>query len=546
MKLTCVCILLLTLISCKESRSKNAVINNDLPTKSKIARNRDAATATTTSRIWKMSGRSNSRMSKLDLVSLKKLLNQIADKRYSDDNKTEFELAIGELALRDPEAAMAYFIPQNMRPTEPGFAFVVSLLAETSPDLLKDWLKNDLNNGPLGVRAECLRIALQGLANMDPASALDFYKQGKWDNAGKSDAINSIFLCWARKSTEEAKIAALKSFSGADLDRALYNIILVAKSADPKSAMDLTKEIKDYSSRERAVGMIFSSWIESDPDFALKQLKTFSEPELQTLLMSDLSGGIDKSLISKIVANDPDQIVDLLQKIVPSSANEDLFRCAVLALSSTSQDKVVDLLNSLPESRLKLSLIGTRFSALAREYPSAVADQIKMLTDDASKMEAYRAIGGISNATNYESILASVGELTDVQRGEFIAAAISGISSSDPKMAANMLTGDSIHINDERRKGLLTTVAIMLARNDPSYADNWMANLPEDQQPSVMKGIAEEMAKKDIKGLSERLAGAPKNRTWAAGVRVLISNLQSSDPVMAKSWQDSLDSHNIK
>ena len=545
MKAACVCILFFAVISCKEGGSKNAVNNNDLPPKTKVAKNRVTNTATT-SQVWKRSGRSDSRMSKLDLGSLKKLLDEIASKRYSDSEKSEFELAIGELASRDPEAAMAYYIPQNMRPTEPGFAFVVSLLAETSPDLLKDWLKNDLQNGPLGVRAECLRIALEGLANVDSASALDFYKQGKWDNAGKSDAINSIFLCWARKSTEEAKIAALKSFSGEDLDRALYNIILVAKSADPKSAMDLTKEITDYSSRGQAVSMIFSSWMESDPDFALKQLKVFDTPELQNLLISGLSGGVESSLVHKLAVNYPGQFIDLLQTLVPSSANEILFRSAVLSLSPKSPDSIIGLLESLPESSLKGSLIGTHFSVLARESPSAVVNQIGKIKNEASKMEAYKAIGEITNASNYESFLASVGELTERQKREFMAAAIPGISRSDPKMAADMLTRNEIPINDERRSQLLTTVALKLAGSDASYADKWMKDLPEDQQPFAMRGIAEEMARRDIKKLSENLVGAPRNENWKAGVRVLISNLWSSDPVMAKSWQESLDAQEIK
>jgi hypothetical protein len=546
MKVTYVPIIVLALIGCDGGSRNNETDSNDAPAVTKKSKTRSTPSPSTVSEVWRRWGRLDSRLTSLDRASLDRLLNQITDQRYSDEKGAEFEIAIGELASRDPEAALAYFIPQKMRPTEPGFAFVASLLAETAPDLLKDWLQNELKSAPLGVRAECRRIGLQGLAAVNPQSALDFFNQGEWDQAGKSDAINSLFLSWARKSTTIALEAAEKSFTGEDLDRALYNIILVAKTKDPEAALEMAVKIGDSSSRGVATGSIFSSWMDSDPHAALERLKTISGPDLQTVLMSDLSGGVERSVVGKLVINSPDQFISLLQTIVPSSANEDLFKSAVLALSPTSPDKVVDLLDSLPEGSLKKSLIGVQFSALAREHPGSVAGQIGMITDEAAKIEAYRAIGRISNANNYESVLASCGEVTDEQRREFIAAAIPGISMSDPKAAADMLIRNGIFINGEESGRLLTTVAMKLASSDLTYAEKWLNDLPEDQQPLVMKGIAEEMARTDIKKLSERLAGAPRNKNWEAGVKVLISNLQSSDPVMAKSWQESLDAQKIK
>ena len=57
--------------------------------------------------------------------------------------------------------------------------------------------------------------------------------------------------------------------------------------------------------------------------------------------------------------------------------------------------------------------------------------------------------------------------------------------------------------------------------------------------------MAREMVKSDVPGLVNTLTDSPKDEAWAAGVRVLIDDLKSSDPESAKSWQDLLDNSGI-
>jgi hypothetical protein len=544
MRAILVCSLSVTLIGCKDNPQKKADVDFENK-KTKAALNRTSFSDSKISHVWKKWGRTELRKSNLNRASLDQLLQEIGDKRYSEDLSGEFELLIGELASRDPQAAMAYFNPKKMRAYEPGFVFVASLLAETDPEILKDWLKNELNNGPLMVRAECLRLALLGLASEDPVSALDFYAKGNWDAAGKSDAIQSIFMTWAKKSIVESEAAAKNAFIGEDLDKALYSILLVAKTSDPKLAIRLASQIGATSSREDAICSVLSSWIDSDPMRAIEQLKTFSSSELQGVLMSGLSADSDKGLLNKLVSNNPDQLVDLLHTLVASTGNAELFRNAVFALSPSNPEKVVELLKTLPQGDLKMDLVATQFSVLARDSPTGAVAQVSQLSDEASKIQAYRAIGSSVTAFNYEVTLAAAGELSDSQRKAFMATAIPSISFTDPIKAVAMLARNEIPTDDKRRGEILTKVAVNLANSDLAGADQWMKSLPESQQPFVMKGIAKELAKKDVKALSERLARMRMDASWAAGVKVLIANIKSSDPAMAKTWQDALSAQKM-
>lgn len=344
----------------------------------------------------------------------------------------------------------------------------------------------------------------------------------------------------------EALAAAEKSLTGKDLDSALYNILIVEKVKNPEAAMGIASKIGDPTSRADAIGSIVSSWMELDPDSAVNRLKSFSGPDLQKILMLDLSTDIEKSVLNKMARRDPIQLISLIQKLVPSNSNEDIFKSAVFTLSNHSPDQVAGLLETLPEGDLKKSLRVTELSVLFRENPDAIVGRINDLKDEASRIEAYKAVGGMTNAENYNIALSALGELTATQKNAFIAEAIPRVAETDSVKAAEILAQSEIPGGDNRRNQLITTVASGLARDNPSYADGWMYNLPEDQQVFAMKGIAEAIARKDIRALSEKLAVFPKGKNWTAGVTVLIENLKSSDPAMAKSWQDALDVEKTK
>jgi hypothetical protein len=529
----------LAIVGCKNEKLEGAAGGESKSHKSKTKRTFQHPSDL--DQLWKSWGLADKRRNDLDRESIEQNLKDLSNKRYSPDRRLEFELMIGELASRDPEAALAYFVPEKMRVDEPGFMFVASLLAKTAPDILKKWLEDNLKNGSLDARTRCLSSALEAMANTDAASTWEFYSKGEWNGAGTISVTQSLFQAWARQSYVNAELAAERAFKGEDYDSVIYSILTIVKSSDPEAAMKMALKIGGNAGRANAFYSTISTWLDLNPDAAMERLKSFSAPELQAVLNSGFSGITEWSIVDKLARSDSNKLISLIQTLVPSASNEKIFDETVLALSTHSPDRVNEFLDTLPDGELKTRLFTTQITTLIRENPNAIAEQIIKLKDENSKLEAYRIIGDMANAESYEATLSAVGRLSDLQKTTFIAAALPRVSQTAPKKAAAMLTANEIPIEDNRRNGLISTVAIDLARDDLSYAEQWMKSLPDDQQPFAMRGIAESIARKDIKDLSEKLAGMERDKNWAAGVNVLIENIKSSDPAMAKSWQDALD-----
>lgn len=95
-------------------------------------------------------------------------------------------------------------------------------------------------------------------------------------------------------------------------------------------------------------------------------------------------------------------------------------------------------------------------------------------------------------------------------------------------------------LDDSAANSALNTIGSRLADDDPARAREWMADLPEQQQPAAMRGFASRMVKADPLGFADMLASGPRNETWAAGVRVLVDELRASDREAAKQWEEQL------
>ena len=180
------------------------------------------------------------------------------------------------------------------------------------------------------------------------------------------------------------------------------------------------------------------------------------------------------------------------------------------------------------------------------ENAIGAAGQVAMLTDDASRIEAYRAIGAATRSEDFDSLFGLIGSLPEKHRNSFIVAAIPSLANDDPKKAAQLLEGGKLLLNELSRNRLVAEVAIKLANSDPSYATHWMDRLPQEQQPYAMEGVARQMANYDLQGLSDRLAQSPRDKKWAAGVKVLIESIRASDPEMSESWQNALNTSGFK
>ncbi|WP_193212932.1 hypothetical protein [Luteolibacter marinus] len=487
--------------------------------------------------VWKRWRYQRDDYANLSRAQLDELINRSFDLRYTAEGKRDYEMALGELASRDPNSALAYFDPKQMRRSEPGFKFVANILAETSPGTLKIWLQDNIKEAQKEVRDSTLIAALGSLGNSDLDATLEFYSKTDWGNTARADIVDAIFLNAGANSPEKAEVFASSRLKGTELDRARYNISVRAIQRNPSASMEIALKISDPTLRETAFGHSVSALMDRDPAEAFSTFEKLSSADVQSLLASNVSNNGGTSLVKKLIAADPDKLIHLLNGMVLSDSVEPLFEETISSLSVTDPEKSLELLGSIPDGEMKHRIIKSRFKTIATENPSAAILEIVETTDRSLKLKGFEALGEITTPHNIESIATELGQIDTEEKDSFYSSAISSIARTEPKMAAELIMGSNLNLESPSSADLIASVASSVARLDLEYADAWMQRLPENRQPNAMHGIATQMAASSVTELSNRLSSMERGRAWAEGVKVLINSIKASDPDAANLWQ---------
>jgi hypothetical protein len=445
-------------------------------------------------------------------------------------------MALRELALRSPEEALARLDPGKTREMVAATIGTAHVIAKSNPDLLKEWIRKGLESCPPDSRGIFLESGLQGLSSVDAAGAFAFCSQLKLDPTASADAISAIFGNYGRQDPAGAQSAAGGTFSGRELDSALRHIALGASDNSPEVALDIALKITNASGRNDALGILLDSWIGKDAAAATEKLKSL-DPKIA---QASLSGR--PSIVTALARKSPEDLTTILGGIVATGSNQAIFDTAVRALSINSPEHAFALIDSMPEGEVKSRLVATRFSVLAQSNPSQALKMAADLSDENARTKAYGSIAAIAGAQGLDATLKLAESLPSEDGQRFLQEAMPSVIAKDPKVAADFLADPAnLARLDAARKGeIIPQLAARLAGGDPAQAKEWLASLPAEDQPRAMEGIAREMARSDIRELSEMLGSAPKDRNWEAGVRELIRQIQESDREMAKQWQDAL------
>lgn len=481
-------------------------------------------------------------LSGLSDEELTAMLDSIASARKDGRNRENFVLAIRELARRDPDAALAFFVPKDISNEETGFREVADMLAAAHPDHLSGWL--DTHYGELDKSAQvfCLNAALIGLSsNSRPDAALALYDKMDFPPSMKAEFVMSIFSYYGGQDGPAAEKAARERFSGMQLNHALATIASSLSVKDPAAAFDMASRLTDPTFKADSLDSSLRSWMNVDKAAAIAKLGSLDPKDLQTVLDTTIIS--TDSLITQLAKSDPKALGDLVGKIVATSANLPVLEAAVTALSKNHPDEAAALVDSIPEGPVKSQLVAKQISSLASTDPLSAVDQAAALKNGDARNKAYNSIARITGETSLEATLQAAERLPEADQARFVATAFPEIASRDPKKAAEFLL-DSPYVAKLDARGLgeafHTAGQRLIMLGDASYAREWYGRLPEDRQPDAMRGMAGSMIKTDIMGLSDMLAGLPAGKARDAGVWVLIHELRNSDPQMAGKWEASL------
>lgn len=464
------------------------------------------------------------------------LLEKVGENRNINPDRAIFTHAIIELANRSPETVMSWFPPEKIGEDEPGARSVMGILAKSRPDILRDWLSNDLSNAEKTVRLSVLVMGIESLGSADPISALAFSKTLPPGAINNPSVILGIFSHYGRISPEEATAAAKANYQGHDLNYALYNIAGVID--DPQDRMKLASQISDLQNRGNLFAGSLSQLLTTDREVALRNLAELNPQDLQATLSSDL--GSSDSLLKRLCSSDADAVTKLLNRVAASSSTEPLFIAAVEGLTIANPDQAMELIASIPEGQMKEKMLDSQFRALAQNNPAIAIDQALKLPEGDSRNRAYASIGQVSGELGFDNVVAMANTMKPSDQEAFFTTALIPSITNDPKTAAEFLKEKNLSLKGRGGQQMMEVLGSSLSIADPSYASEWIAGLPLHQQSGAMTGIANQMSQWDIVRLGLLLGSFPENESWAIGVRILVDNIKDSDPETAKTWREQL------
>jgi len=537
LKLSARGLVFLTLAGCDDKAADSANAPGQRPTKASV-RTVTSSTDARVDSLWTRWEKSRSAVADLSLPDLLAMIERTRKLRYSSAG-AEYEAALAELASRDPKAALALLDPKDMRIDEPGFHFVAGIIAELDPAALQDWLKGPLQAGNRDTRSYFLAGGLSVLARKDLASAIDFLKSNEWKGMATSGMVNEMFLgFWSDDPAGAERIAAEK-LTGEELDMARYNIAIGAR--DPRLMMEIALKLNDPRNKGYLLGSALSKLLDSDEAGTIALMKSLDGKDLQGALLATTGPGTPDSPVLKLARSNPAYLQEILGGMVITRTNSPLFIAAVESLAIDRPEDVGKLLVSIPDGPLKEDLLYVNIQTLAGDDPGRAAAEAAKMKEGANKEAAYRAIGYAVTPETLDEFARSLGNLPDADRKSLYSGAISRIASTNPKDAAERIADPQTPLSQKDGKDLSVTVGSKLQAEDIAYADEWISRLPKDRQTSAMYGLSTSMAKTDVEGLARKLTAMEKqDHIWVTGVRVLITNIEASDPEMAKSWKDAI------
>ena len=466
------------------------------------------------------------------------LLEELSDSRDSPQDRAVFEVAIKELANRDPSKALSFYSSAKMMESSSVFGDVAEIAGRIDKDALSRWIRDSLGKCPAAMKGIYTNSAYYGLSLSDPQGAMDSFLGRKMDPASLFSAVQGTFYNFGIKDPAAAQAAAVKNLKGENLQVALYCIALGAAKADPKQGLDVALQIKDPETKGKALASIMNSWLESDPDAFGEKLNSFEAKDLQFVLRNE--SGDPSSHTARLAKSNPELLFSTLEKMILTNESKPIFAEASRALFLTQPDRVMGLITTMPEGRAKTDLLVSTYNGWAEKDASGALGSALRLQNQADQMEVLRGLGDRVGSEGLAATLKLSESLSPILQQMILVEAFPGIASRDIQEAADLLAdpkGAASQIMDKQRQVMVADVAERMAGSDTESASLWATKLPESDRPSVMEGIANKMVKSDIEGLADMLGKLPRDKTWEAGAKVLVQTLKGTDVEMAKEWE---------
>ncbi|YCM46980.1 hypothetical protein V2O64_24360 (plasmid) [Verrucomicrobiaceae bacterium 227] len=486
-------------------------------------------------------------VSEMDMAEILILINEMRREEGNISHLESYLALVKELARRDPEAALKLFNVSEIRRGEKGWPEVANEIAATDPERLQDWLLNELPRADRSAHLGFLSSGVVALLHqVSPEKALEFSL--KTDRTILSEAIIAqlVFGHYGKMDPRGAEAAALQFFSGIGRDLALFYTAQGSIGTDDSHVRGIIEKIAEGNLRDQLMFDQFRHAAGENLQTTLGQLKELTPVKLAAILRQDdpLRLGGNGELSMKIATSSPTELVSLMKQITVSGGNHEVFARAISALVTAENGAyALELISSMPEGGLRDGLYGDYIRAILKTDPDSALTQIEKIPDGAGRSQAYRQIAEtMSGRTGLQDTMkTAMLKIPESYRGEYLGAAMPSFVERSPEEVREFLgTNQAGSLSPEDRKTTIENLGFKITSQNVDSGAEWLGDLPDQDQPAAMKGIASQLVKSDPERLVNLLSELPKDQTWESGVRVVVSDLKNSDPATAKEWESAL------
>lgn len=355
--------------------------------------------------------------------------------------------------------------------------------------------------------------------------------------AAHGDTMVSIYFGALKgKSPEEtAELLGSLKLQGKQKDLAVASIGFASIREDPEYALEMLSQA-DPRLVGSAYGSLLTQWLDSDPKRAVEVLAGFTSAQLQAAL-------INQQFVNKLGAQSKEVLLSVIGSITLTASTAPSFEKLVGALATKDRQEAERVIAQLPQSPVRDGLVRNLWAGVEVDTSSAA-------------LNALSAADSSSGAAAAGALLSTLQKVSDAEAATFVNSApaeyqsalsaqlISNVNSRSAEDAAAMLKSSiSKGQLSGQDVGVAEQVLVKAANGNLERAQSLADELPEVALPSAYAGLMAVWSHSDPAKAAEWLDSLAAGPARDAAARVLVRELEPTDPALAAKWKATIGSN---
>lgn len=460
-------------------------------------------------------------------------LSQIVKERSSSQEANDIIYvwrALTSLFQKNPKLSLDLFAKTNGLPGGAGISFW-EFSIKSNKDAVTSWLAS----ADFVKSRQIVEPLMKALGRSDPESAILLINQ-QTDSNLLPVMVRLLFADFSGGLEKSFQLVG-KLPEGLRNDAFLAIALRNSRKA-PKDAIEALGKVDGGPLLETnaAYKLVFENLFKQDPAFALETMGNLNSSNLQSVLSV-------KTSLSKAIETNPDAVILLMDKIVMTSANGEIFKSASFALAQSDPAKAFNWVVGFPHSAIGKEMLSTTVKIWGEQNPLDAASAIESLPSD-QKNSALIGLAQGWSVKSVESFQESVlwsDSLSEEEKVCFLDAGLKNFSVYYPKQAADIISGQlSKSFDDAKSNSIVDVITQNLAQRNLEETIDWVSDVPARLQPGAVKGLLSAWVNVDPVKASSWLSSMPASAARDAGARVLADHIEQADPDSARRWRNTI------